>query len=215
MRISNFRINLSLADFKEALELLDSLVNEPVELNAIGGFALIVHGLRSTGVTADIDIAAPSFSENVEHAVEEVAKRLNLPPDWLNNDSVFSFGDKTTQEDVDAFNDMLNAAYEPVDLGLRNIKLYVADLATLAKSKAYAASDIGMGRTEKDMDDLVNVLHAIGLFTPGQAVKALPWLKEPEFEHTLKALDNCLSDFDSLGNQLYTLGTRDSYGRGR
>ena len=198
MSMPGIRTNLTLEDFKEALELLDSLVNEPVDLNVVGGFALMVHGLRSSGVTADIDTASPSFSREVEYAVEEVAERLNLPPDWLNNDSVFSFGDETTQDDVDAFNDMLDAAYEHVDLGFRNIRLYVADLSTLAKSKAYAASDIGVGRTEKDVDDLINVLHAMGLFTPDQAAKALPWLNDPEFEETLKALNSRLPISDPL-----------------
>ena len=93
MSMLGIRTNLTLEDFEEALELLDSLVNEPVDLNVVGGFALMVHGLRSSGVTADIGTASPSFSREVEYAVEEVAERLNLPPDWLNNDSVFSFGD--------------------------------------------------------------------------------------------------------------------------
>lgn len=193
MSAPGIRTNLTIEDFSEALKVLDSLIDEPIELDAVGGFALLVRGLRSTGVTADIDIASPTFTQDVENAVEKVATQLYLPPDWLNNDTVFSFSDETTQEDVDAFNDMLDASYEPVDLGLRNINLNVADLTTLAKSKAYAACDIGIGRTEKDLDDLVNILNAMGLFSAEQAQKSLPWLKDPEFSETLSRLENRLS----------------------
>lgn len=70
-----------LGGFQGGSRALDSLVNEPVDLNVVGGFALMVHGLRSSGVTADIDTASPSFFREFEYAVEEVAERLNLPPD--------------------------------------------------------------------------------------------------------------------------------------
>lgn len=36
MSMPGIRTNLTLEDFKEALELLDSLVNEPVDLNVVG-----------------------------------------------------------------------------------------------------------------------------------------------------------------------------------
>ena len=46
MSAPGIRTNLTIEDFSEALKVLDSLIDEPIELDAVGGFALLVHGLR-------------------------------------------------------------------------------------------------------------------------------------------------------------------------
>lgn len=175
------RTNLTLRDFTEALRLLDNRLESQIELHVVSGFALLARRLRDKGVTADINTVTADWDEPTVSAIAEVAEELNLPPDWINNDTVFSFGDEVDEDDVSAFDALLEARYEPFDFGTKNVKVSVADIPTLIKSKAYAASDIGLGRTEKDMDDLVSLIQSLGIPDFASAKKALPWLVDPEF----------------------------------
>lgn len=95
---------------------------------------------------------------------------------------MLAFGDEVTWEDVDAFDVMLDAEYEPYRLGLEHVSMAVADKATLARAKAYACDDIGVGRTEKDAVDLVSIVRSLGARTPRDATRLLPWLADPEFD---------------------------------
>lgn len=181
------RTHLNMTDFREALRALDGELRaraaEPLEIRALGGFALLAHGLRETGFTADIDTATPDPTRAQQGAIDAVARRLDLPPDWVNNDVVMASGRETTWEDVDALDVMLDADYEPLDVGegLARVSVSVCSLETLAKAKAYACDDIGRGRTPKDADDLMETLVALGIGSLSQARRRLPWMSDPEF----------------------------------
>ena len=59
----------SIDDFKEALLLLDARLKEidakPIQIRAIGGFALMFHGLRGDKQTIDIDSLTKPFPQPV------------------------------------------------------------------------------------------------------------------------------------------------------
>lgn len=184
--MSTFRESLTIDDFSSILHALDDSLSasgygKRVTIHAVGGFAMLWHGLRTTGVTGDIDSITPDYDFTVSQHVAEVAKMFDLEPDWLNNDAVFTMDDYVTEEDVECFDAMLEAHYDKIDFGLKLIDISVADLDTLAKSKAYAVNDIGIGRTGKDLDDLCNVFHKVGCDTLGRAVNRYIWLSDPEF----------------------------------
>lgn len=187
------RQNLTIEDFEEALKALDDELaaigfTGTIEIRAIGGFALLLRGLRTTGVTADIDTVTPSYPIEVDSAISRVAVKLALPPDWLNNDSVLSFSDITTQEDVEAFESMLDASFDRIDADFSHIIIYSADLPTLIKAKAYACCDIGIGRTSKDLDDLLGLLVAVGVNSADEAFKLFPWFGDLEFAECSETL---------------------------
>lgn len=192
MRRCATRANLSLDDFIEALDLLSRYLENPIELRVVGGFALMARRLRLSGVTADIDTVTADWDVSTYSAITRVANELNLPPDWINNDTVFSYGDCVTEEDVEAFDELLNARYEPFDFGIENVRIHVADVNTLVRSKAFAASDIGLGRSEKDLDDLVSLIDAAGARNYRQALEMFPWLTDVEFSGLLPRLETAL-----------------------
>lgn len=186
------RTDLGLEDFTESLRALDAELDAELdargyqgelEIRALGGFALLAHGLRESGYTADIDTATPDLTPVERAAVLAVAKALDLPPDWLNNDVVMGYDGETTWDDVDALDVMLEADCELLDLpgGLTHVSVSVATLETLAKAKAYACEDIGFGRTPKDADDLMEVCARLGAHELSEARAILPWLSDPEF----------------------------------
>lgn len=76
----------------EALKDLAEKMNKekmpPVELNVIGGFALMLHGVRpATGVT-DIDYVGKDLSAGLNQLIEEIGRAHNMEPGWINKDGM-------------------------------------------------------------------------------------------------------------------------------
>lgn len=206
-RITNetIRAGLTLDGFKLALVDLDRELAdtgaEPMRLRCVGGFALMCHGLRQENpVTLDIDTVTPTPTRRQQRAIANVAARLHLPDDWINNQTVFTAADVTSEADCAQFDELVHARYEPaadvmgkstirsIDAAfarLDNLDVAIADLETLARTKAFAVTAIGEGRTGKDATDFIDVAHALGADTLTQAHEMLPWLDDPE-----------LADFD-------------------
>lgn len=162
----------------------------PIEVRAVGGFAMAYQGLRPRGLTSDIDTATPTYPDSVRRAIAKVARERGLRSDWLNNRVVYSSGDVTTWEDVDAFDVMVDASYEPVPgEPFDKVRLSVADTETLIRTKAYAVLDIEIGwRTEKDLYDLVWALRSEGIGTLSAAEARFPWLRDDEFAYCRRRL---------------------------
>lgn len=83
----------SLAQLEQALTRLDARLQTldlpaPVTVRAIGGFALMKHGIRAAdrAFTVDIDTLTEDFAPEVKTAIRDVAAELNLERDW--NDSM-------------------------------------------------------------------------------------------------------------------------------
>lgn len=202
---------LALIDFDQELEERDA---RPVTINALGGFALMCHDLRTERpITLDIDTCSPDFDEPQTEALHAVARRLHLPEDWINNQIVFSRGARTTDDDCYALDTMLEATYLPASkiiepsenseidedfFNMSLVTLNITELPTLAKSKAYAVTSIGQGRTSKDALDFIDVLRALGCDTLSEACDRMPWLMDPEFSDISDILDETLGEDNSF-----------------
>lgn len=148
---------LQLDEFKKALDHLDNLLanTESIEINAIGGFALMHHGLRKNGLTMDIDSVTEDWNAQVVSKIEQTSKELGLPMDWLNNTNVM--------DDIENVNLALNPFWERSVWKFKNIKLYVADIETLFRAKMLAASDAELTGRNQDFPDLIDIAESLGV----------------------------------------------------
>jgi len=137
-----------------------------IEIRAIGGFALLVHGVRAgaRAYTADIDTVTADYPPQVVAMVAEVGADLGLDPDWLNNYNVMD-GDA---EHVEL---LIGAEWEPMALAgapLRAIALSVASVATLTRAKRMAVEDAAMSGRAQDAPDLVELVQHQGIASMSQ-----------------------------------------------
>lgn len=178
----------------EMLHALDDRLDETgwkgtFHIDAIGGFAMLCHGLRHDApYTGDIDTMTPGFPKAVKRALYDISKERGVSNHWLNNDCVFSFGDEPTQDDVDFVNFQMDAAYEPVSESFKHIDMRVADLQTTTRGKMQAMCDNIYGRTSRDVDDVLELFEYQEIHTLEEAHKAYPCLDE----------DPALADFDEV-----------------
>lgn len=76
----------------EALVSLAEKMNEknmpPVELNVIGGFALMLHGIRPADGVTDIDFVGTDLSNELSVMIEETGREHRMEPGWINKDGM-------------------------------------------------------------------------------------------------------------------------------
>lgn len=143
-------------EFIVALNKLDiglESIGKTIDINAIGGFALLFHNIRKdiAGYTVDIDSVTKDYPDDIRTVIRQVAKELDISPDWINNDNVFD-------NDVETLEAMIEAVWIPLDLGFKNINISIADIETLTNSKIFAADVYkDSGRTQ-DIPDLLDLL---------------------------------------------------------
>ena len=149
----------SLDRFKEALVALDDLLIKvdvkPLEVRAIGGFALMFHGIRQDGETVDIDSLTKKFPQPVLDAIKQVGNDLDIDEDWLNTDCA------TLQGFMKELAPKIN--WLETDYPLKRIHLKVGDLVGLARSKAKAVHDGGLVPRSTDKQDLIAILNHFGI----------------------------------------------------
>ncbi|MDR2587679.1 MAG: hypothetical protein LBC23_05420 [Coriobacteriales bacterium] len=134
-----------------ALSVLDNKLVlakcEPIEIRIVGGFALILHGIRETGFTQDIDSMTRDFEPQVKQMIAETGRELNLKLGWLNADMVLDDPEIITmiigETNFEDYGD-----YQALDVK-------VADMTTLLKLKIVAAGD-----TLLVHDDIEHERHA-------------------------------------------------------
>lgn len=167
------------ADFDQALRLLDHELErldlgEPVRIRAIGGYALIAHGVRTgeQARTIDIDTVTRTYSAAVREAIAVVATRTGLDQHWLNNESV--------GEDPELVESMYEARWQRTTLSneLRNIDIAVADVPTLTRAKIMAVEDAGISGRDQDVIDLKALLDFQKIDSFAQARREYPILED-------------------------------------
>ncbi|MBQ9518668.1 MAG: hypothetical protein IJR59_02100, partial [Firmicutes bacterium] len=132
--------NSSLADFENALRVLDSKLEKiginKIEVKAIGGFAMMYYGVRENGFTIDIDSLTEKYSDNVYCAIKETGIEVGIDDDWLNTDC----------SELDGFLGELSKEINWVEskYSFKHIDLKVADIFGLVRSKAKAINDGGL-----------------------------------------------------------------------
>lgn len=62
----------------------------PVELNVIGGFALMLHGVRPADGVTDIDYVGTDLPEKLNRLIEETGRAHRMEPGWINKDGMSS-----------------------------------------------------------------------------------------------------------------------------
>ena len=164
---------MTLDDFRQALELLDSKLKElpkdehhglPITIHAIGGFALMYHNVRVSALTTDIDTVTVDYPPAVENAIKEVSVELGITDDWLNNYNVLD-------NDVEAIEIMLLPRWEKSAWEFDNIDLSVADLEALLRSKLMAADTDRESDRVQDYPDLLDICVALGCDSMDEVVR--------------------------------------------
>lgn len=157
-------------ELDQALALLDHelkalKLDEPIEIRAIGGYALMKHGIRAEAraFTLDIDTVTRDYQQSVTDAIKLVGQRLGMREDWINNDNVL--------DDVEHVEAMLQAQWldDPELLGstagLSSISMKIADVPTLTRAKIMAADSAALSNRRNDMTDLAELLAHQGIRT--------------------------------------------------
>lgn len=163
----------SLDDFDTALwhldEELQGRIDKPLQIKAIGGYALLKHGIRDadTEFTADIDTVSDEFAPEVLAAIKRVGRKLDMDDDWLNTDNVGDEGPEIVES-------LLQAEWEDQDGDHANIKVAIADLPTLTRAKIAAVDTIHINNRTKDLPDLIRLLDAQGISTLSEYRKLYP-----------------------------------------
>lgn len=173
--------------FLEAFQELDDElaaqgIDEIVRVRAIGGFALLDHGLRGPdGYTVDVDTLTDTYPGPVRDAIRTVGDRLGLEAAWLNNDAVCDSAELALET--------LDAVFIARDFGYRNIRVEVADIPTLTRSKAIAVdTDMESGRT-RDWGDLLELLYRQNIRSYAEFCAAYPEISEWEFPEAHRSLE--------------------------
>lgn len=174
----------SAEEFDKALSSLDdklSALNIHIEIKAIGGYALLKHGIRqgADAVTVDIDSLTREYTGPVSEAIKQVAEEQHLSPGWLNTGSVL--------DDPEIVEEMIQAEWIPQDTDYRSIDLSIADVPTLTRSKIIAAADAELSGRKRDVRDLIALTRHQGISSLQQFRSRYP---DPfdEFEPAYEAL---------------------------
>jgi len=186
---------------KDLSEELDKRGMPPVELNCIGGFALMMHSLRDTQRFTDIDYVGKHLGPEFDQAMNEVGNRHKLGKGWINNDGMLtgasiedfevSTGKLHFDHAMDVGNIRINVLQQP---DLLRMKIISVDTSLMAVNDgATTAFD-----RSKDMADIKTLMASMGLSMDdvrrdyGQAAR---------FESTLDAVEAYNDAPDDLAGQ--------------
>lgn len=131
------------------LELAEEMEKQdmpPVTLQVIGGFALMLRGVRPlTGVT-DIDYVGPDLQESVQVLIEQVGRKHQMETGWINNDGM-----------------LLGGAVE--DFELSTGKLHFDPAATIGRIQINVLAEKDLLRLKViALDTALTELSAVGTF---------------------------------------------------
>lgn len=164
----------SVTELDEALRLLDHELEQlkldaPLQIRAIGGYALMKHGVRTgdRAYTVDIDTVTKDYSAAVMRAIQTVASRAGLAEDWLNNYNVMD-------NDPEQVENMIGAEWVPQPMGLRNIAVEIATIETLTRSKIVAVDGAEFSGREQDAPDLLDLMKYQGIANARQFAAKYP-----------------------------------------
>ena len=78
---------------KALVELSEEMGDEhipPITINAVGGFALMLHGKRDIDSVTDIDYIGTEFSQQFNKIADRIGNKHKLGTGWINNDIMVS-----------------------------------------------------------------------------------------------------------------------------
>lgn len=179
-------LSVTLEDFDQAFRVLNEMLEKTgqiIEVRAVGGFAMLYHGLRDFGYTMDADTVTADYSDEIAAYIRKTAEKLDLDEDWLNNDAYYlqevsAVADKLKWNEVKRYS---------------NIRLYIADTDSLILLKARAIHAGGLIPRATDKSDLLELLNFVGVHNIDE-VRADPHTKQ------ILAYDRCYKFLEELKN---------------
>lgn len=107
---------------------------QPVELNVVGGYALIIREVRTNAAQlTDIDYIGPDLSPEWRSTIDRIGVTHGLGRGWVNNDVQLS---GASLEDMEMATGPLE--FEPYESDLQHFKVNIATEATLLRMKLIA-----------------------------------------------------------------------------
>lgn len=218
----------------KALAELDEALQENnikgVELNVIGGFAMMVHGYRGADGMTDIDFVGPDLAKKVGEIADDIGMKYNLGRKWINNDVLLS---GSSLEDMEFATGKLHfmEAFE-----LESIKINILESKDLLKMKVVAidtslsAVELGDGdfTRYKDFDDILKLKGALkmsniaikemmgDMLLSGHTISAIKAYEMGGMERVDKVIEKAREDnniFKAESVKQSSLGKEASYSR--
>jgi len=168
----------------QALKKLDDCLEEQgiasLEIRIVGGFALIVHGIRDTGFTQDIDSMTREFAPDIKATIAKIGKEMGIKLGWLNADMVL--------DDPEIIRDIVGElVFEPYG-EFKVLQVSVASLPSLLRLKLVAAGDNLEITTdevefERHFEDVKALMRALDISSAQQLATVAPHIADyPELE---------------------------------
>jgi hypothetical protein len=168
----------------QALQKLDDCLEEQgiasLEIRIVGGFALIVHGIRDTGFTQDIDSMTREFAPDIKATIAKIGKEMGIKLGWLNADMVL--------DDPEIIRDIVGElVFESYD-EFKVLQVSVASLPSLLRLKLVAAGD-NLEITndevefERHFEDVKALMRALDISSAQQLATVAPHIADyPELQ---------------------------------
>ena len=86
----------------DALVELDEALRgkvEPFDLYTVGGFAMLLNGVRESYTYTDVDYVGPDLPDTVKKAITAIGRKYGFEDNWINNDVLIAGG---SIEDIEA-----------------------------------------------------------------------------------------------------------------
>lgn len=159
----------------EALKDLAEKMNKnnmpPVELNVIGGFALMLHGVRPADRITDIDYVGTELPDVLNQLIEETGRIHSMEPGWINKDGMAT---GIGMDDFELSTGVLH--FEPA-LSIGNININILKEKDLLRLKVIAV-DTAMTELEatgefariKDFHDIYLLMNKMNM-RPEDAIR--------------------------------------------
>lgn len=147
---------------------MDSKNMPPVDLNVIGGFALMLQGVRPADGVTDIDYVGDDLPEILNSLIEETGREHHMEPGWINKDGM---SQGITMEDFELSTGELHFTHA-VSIG--RISVNVLDKKDLLRMKIISV-DTAMTELEatgefarvKDFHDIHSLMGDLGMDADG------------------------------------------------
>ena len=160
--------------FLRPLEVLDNKLAsagcDPVDIRIVGGFALILHDIRETGFTEDIDSMTKDFEPHVRQMIAQIGKDMGLKLGWLNADMVL--------DDPEIISMIIGETHFDDYGEYQVLNVQVADMPTLLKLKIVAAGDTILVHDdiehERHARDLVALLKSLNINSVEKLLEIAP-----------------------------------------
>lgn len=153
--------------FRSVIELNEQLVKadtEKIELNVVGGFALMIREVRDKSGLTDIDYLGGPLFDNISEISKKIGLKNGLGHDWINNDIMLS-GSSIEDFELSTGKLSFDEAFD-----LEKIKVNVLQTEDILKLKviaidtALSAVDYGGDFTRmKDFGDIIKICDKTGI----------------------------------------------------